>query len=349
MTHDRWANALFLHWKVPSQLVKVLEENTYPFLLDRYSSGDGHDNVGDENQHHTETDDSVWIGLILLTEQNVGPSVGRSKWTTVTHHGVNVRTYVRGIATTTTTTTTTQSSRQQPGIHFSSLECDDEFTSYGANFFGMPYKVARIVRSFEVEHDINQDIRSVTTADISDRITCGADRRQHIQRYRLRSERLSREKPSLWRILSQSIMGMIQTSVPLHSTKITQHSENQNDKSLHKERNTTFTVDCSWSCGNKDANKNADTARDSMFARWVMERYFVYTNKYGLHWRGQVEHDVWPAVDDVTLEYLDISGIESYEPKSMRPILQHMADNTPGSVLFSPGVGPVHFNMLHPV
>jgi len=54
-------------------------------------------------------------------------------------------------------------------------------------------------------------------------------------------------------------------------------------------------------------------------------------------------------VEEVSLTNLSIYGVDSYEPAAMRPLIGHMEKNLPDSVLFSPGVGPVRFNMLKPV
>lgn len=73
MVHDQWANVLFLHWRVPKELEPLLLSTNDFLILDRTPDG------------------SAWIGLILLTEENVGLPVLRSACTTITHHGVNVR------------------------------------------------------------------------------------------------------------------------------------------------------------------------------------------------------------------------------------------------------------------
>ena len=69
----------------------------------------------------------AWLGLVFLTEVNVG--AGMSSFgldtllrkndaigydLTVTHHGLNVRTYVNG-----------------DGVYFFSLECDSPLAAYG--------------------------------------------------------------------------------------------------------------------------------------------------------------------------------------------------------------------------
>jgi len=74
----------------------------------------------------------------------------------------------------------------------------------------------------------------------------------------------------------------------------------------------------------------------------------VYTQKYGLRWKGTIHHKPW-LVEKAVLKGLIIRNIDSYEPKRMRPILQYMAQKEPDSALFSQGVGPIQFEMLRPV
>jgi uncharacterized protein YqjF (DUF2071 family) len=292
MKHERWENVLFLHWKVPLHLEKILEENTHPFVLDRFP---------DENDD-TSGKGSYYVGLVLLTEQGVGPAVGRTRWTTVTHHGVNVRTYVQGVAG-------LRSQQHPPGIHFSSLECNDELTSWGANLFGMPYKVAKIERPSD-------------------------PKMEKTDQFRLVSKRFESHWPSMLRIVVNVFQGALGRT-----------SSSKGDDSGA----ATFQVDCSWSLSTKNHNETIPCSDQvTKFAAWAVERYFVYTNKYALNWSGQVEHGRWP-LKQVRLDNLRISGVDKYEPSAMRPVLQHMADNTPDSVLFSSGVGPVLFNMLRAV
>jgi len=380
MIHDRWANVLFLHWRIPPHLEDVLRQSTAPFLLDRY-------------------DGSAWIGLILLTEHNVGPSIGRSRWTCVTHHGVNVRTYVRGVdrdAGATGGGGEDDGGDSPGGIHFSSLECDDEFTSFGANFFGMPYRVAKVVRSYCVEGTERQrqrqqkqheekEMETVTTTErtrSADEAACcingqiSGNTINGTVRYRVRSQRLRSAAPSFFRILFRTLQW---PATLLHSTKLRYDATNtdagdpsvQNDGTKEDDRPVShpptmaadtqpFTVDCTWTRYDTPLDDNgartvedtpaADRTRDtdSRFSHWAVERYFVFTQKYGRMWRGQVEHEPW-SVERGRLERLEMSGIDNYEPECMRPILRFVAGRLPDSVLFSPGVGPVRFNMLQSV
>jgi uncharacterized protein YqjF (DUF2071 family) len=382
MVHDRWSNVLFLHWRIPSHLEDILKNCTSPFLLDRF-------------------DGSLWIGLILLTEENVGPSVGRTKWTCVTHHGINVRTYVQGIdrdddnddddddaddarATTNgnnNNNNNTEKINNQPrGIHFSSLECDDEFTSFGANFFGMPYQVARMIRNY-----------NFTTSDETNQQENEYKRKRHY--YRIRSERLRSATPSFFRMLFRNLLQWPSRTLHYCTNSKLRNDKNSNNNNLLQDKNTKndrllssvsspnivqvdtehtqqFTVDCSWNVCERSREDNAhsqtqeeekdednDNHNDedldnNQFSKWAVERYFVYTHKYSFSWRGEVEHEPWPVVSSkkkVELEHLEITNIDTYEPKSMRPIISYMSETSPDSILSSPGVGPVQFNMLQPV
>ena len=380
MVHEKWSNVLFLHWRIPSHLEDILKNCTSPFLLDRF-------------------DGSLWIGLILLTEENVGPSIGRTKWTCVTHHGINVRTYVQGIdrddndddddddADDDGVTThdinnnninTEKNCSQSRGIYFSSLECDDEFTSFGANFFGMPYQVARMIRNYNF---IASEGKNQQGNDYL--------RKRH---YRVRSERLRSATPSFFRMLYRNLLqwpssilyyiNHFRNNTNSNSNNLLQDNENtKNDQLISSISSPTivqvdtkqtqqFTVDCSWnvcdrSCEDNaqprtqqeekdedNGNGNGKDLDNKQFSKWAVERYFVYTQKYSCSWRGEVEHEPWPVVSSkkkVELEHLEIANIDTYEPENMRPIISYMAKTSPDSILFSPGVGPVQFNMLQPV
>jgi uncharacterized protein YqjF (DUF2071 family) len=377
MVHEKWSNVLFLHWRIPSHLEDIVKNCTSPFLLDRF-------------------DGSLWIGLIFLTEESVGPSIGRTKWTCVTHHGINVRTYVQGIdrddddadddGVTThdininNSNINIEKNNNQPrGIYFSSLECDDEFTSFGANFFGMPYQVARMIRNY-----------NFTASDEKNQQGNEYQRKRH---YQVRSERLRSSTPSFFRMLFRNLLQWpsrilhctihLRNNINSNSNNILQNNENtKNDKLMSSVSSPTivqvdteqaqqFTVNCSWNIcdrsrednahpqtqeeekdlDNGNGNGNGEYLDKNQFSKWAVERYFVYTQKYGFSWRGEVEHEPWPVVSskNVQLEHLEIANVDKYEPKNMRPIISYMAKTSPDSMLFSPGVGPVLFNMLQPV
>jgi hypothetical protein len=94
MIHDRWENALFLHWKfaVDSPLGRVFADSC-PFRLDALEETSG--DAGDSS-----TQKNYWLGLVLLTERNVGPGnilpglrTLTSSFLTFTHLGANIRAY----------------------------------------------------------------------------------------------------------------------------------------------------------------------------------------------------------------------------------------------------------------
>ena len=113
MRHERWHEALFLHWSLPASAVQRL----LPAGL-TVDTQDG----------------EAWLGLVLLTEQGVGPGLGRRWLPAVSHHGANVRTYVR------------DSSGERPGIFFFSLECSSLLACLGARLFAIPYWPAVMAR-----------------------------------------------------------------------------------------------------------------------------------------------------------------------------------------------------------
>jgi hypothetical protein len=54
-------------------------------------------------------------------------------------------------------------------------------------------------------------------------------------------------------------------------------------------------------------------------------------------------------VQKAKVNRLVLANIDQYEPGHMRTILLHMATTSPDSILFSPGVGPIDFQMLTPL
>jgi len=317
MEHDKWANVLFLHWRVPPNLEPVLQTDCGPFAVDRTPDG------------------SAWIGLVLLTERNVGPPILRER-TCVTHHGANVRTYVAG-----------------GGVHFSSLECDDRLAAAGANFFGMPYVNASIGRRYGLERAedgvggngvIAQELE---TCDTRDRAVCGdGPIVPRLKKFRFASCR-SAGKPTIFNLVRSLFF---EYGASLHRTEL--HLIGPPGRDGEREccvkggggdgaPEKYFSVTCEW-------ERRGTGTEDTELAEFLTERYFVYTRKYGLNWRGEVEHGPWP-VEEASLTNLSISGVDSYEPATIRPLIAYMAKNRPDSVMFSPGVGPVRFNMLRPV
>jgi hypothetical protein len=109
MRHERWHETLFVHYEFPAEQVKR--------LLPRGLELD-------------TLDGKAYVGLVLLTEVAVGLPVCR--WLTMTHHGANVRTYVRR--------------RGTPGIYFFSLECSEALVALGARLATMPYVPATMDR-----------------------------------------------------------------------------------------------------------------------------------------------------------------------------------------------------------
>lgn len=284
-------------------------------------------------------DGSAWICLVLLTEQNVGPILLRSERTCVTHHGANVRTYV------------THHGGENKGIHFSSLECDDRLAATGANFFGMPYVNASIGRRYGLERVEEDGVvgesgaidRELETSVEWDHVVCGdGPIVRRVKTFRFVSRR-SAEKVTVFN-LARSLF-FEYGGASLHRTEL--HPIGEKDHSVEgcgddDVPDNSFAITCKW-----ERHRGLGT-NDTKLAKFLTERYFVYTRKYGLNWRGEAEHEPWP-VEEVSLTNLSISGVDSYEPAAMRPLIGHMEKNLPDSVLFSPGVGPVRFNMLKPV
>ena len=177
MRHDKWANVLFVHWSVPTHLESLLLEELNGTCLcssstvggdDTGAGGDATNNAREIGKSNSRSrfvldrykDGRAYVGLILLSEVNVGPICGRSiKRFLVTHHGANIRTYVRPAIPSKEGTyandaldgDTYDEQLNNRGITFASLECDDAITAAGANVFGMPYKVAIMERTYHFQ------------------------------------------------------------------------------------------------------------------------------------------------------------------------------------------------------
>jgi uncharacterized protein YqjF (DUF2071 family) len=395
MVHDRWSDVLFLHWKVPSHLESCLIDNIpSSFIVDRYPTAVDSDDVNPSSQQHS----CLWIGLILLTEEQVGPAIGRTKWTCVTHHGINVRTYIKGDKKQQQSPPTSieekstrdpwlrrrqRQQQQQPlptpsGIYFFSLECNDEFTSWGANWFGMPYRVANIVRNFQTFTRPDDDDNTTSAGSK----TPAANKAVQFFMSSIRNQ-ANDGKPSLLRVMCRTIQNVIMATwtssiyrtiqkylrhlLPLPSTTSQQLNSNKKQhqstilsSSSRSSAALPFQVECQWTVTdynndhqqNDPSNNNEEEVEHRKFARWLMERYHVYTHKYGLDWIGSISHEPWPLLSQqqVRLDKLYITGVgSSYQPNAVRPILELMSNHQPDSVLFSPGVGPIQFQMLRPI
>lgn len=212
------------------------------------------------------------------------------------------------------------------GILFSSLECNDRFAALGANFFGMPYKVADMERRYYVKGEKEHNDEEIFP---DDNVTHSNSR--SIQKYKLSSVRSLRQS-SLMNLILSIIMPVFRFFLFLPS-----------DSSTKAAATSSFTIECEWE--RRSQHKENDS---SSLTKFFVERYYVYTRRYGLNWRGQVEHDPWP-VERAHLTKLTLSNIDQYEPTAMQPLIQFMATTPPESVLFSPGVGPVEFQLLRPV
>eukprot|EP00746_Dinoflagellata_sp_MGD_P018058 gnl/MRDRNA2_/MRDRNA2_141816_c0_seq1.p1 gnl/MRDRNA2_/MRDRNA2_141816_c0~~gnl/MRDRNA2_/MRDRNA2_141816_c0_seq1.p1 ORF type:complete len:304 (-),score=43.67 gnl/MRDRNA2_/MRDRNA2_141816_c0_seq1:23-934(-) len=124
MKHEKWENALFVHWPVdPLEMEKMLPKHLVPDLFNG----------------------TAWVGLVLLTERGVGPGGSLLEFVRyalkVDHLGANVRTYVRrreGAG---------RGGTGDPGIYFFSLECSSAFAAFGARVAGIPYFFSSMSRS----------------------------------------------------------------------------------------------------------------------------------------------------------------------------------------------------------
>ena len=366
MRHDKWANVLFVHWAVPPDLE--------PLLLDGLNGNDEHGRFElDKYMDGTCANGSrAYVGLVLLTEHNVGPTIGRGfERLLVTHHGANIRTYVRP---TRGCNDDDADDDYWRGITFASLECDDRFTSCGANVFGMPYRVASMERIYHCEeipsmiygerradaangeqkdNDLQALVRknALSSKEVDD-LVCG-DTVTSVASNMMSMKSVRQSSGEMAGIIEKRLSMMTKGSSGLHSSKLVAQSTNttcdfEEDCDMTStnitSRGSGYSVECQWEVRPDEKL----TEEEISMANFFVERYHVYTRKYGLHWRGTVAHEEWP-IQKATIKHLAFSNIGLFAPTSMQPILRHMAENQPDSVLFSRGVGPIDFEFLRPV
>ena len=263
-----------------------------------------------------EADGCAYIGLILLTEQGIQLLPGiLPSWLPFSHYGVNVRTYCRGPNGETSSSSLKNNNHQNdPGIHFASLECDNSFMGLTARIIaGAPYQLANMTRS-----------------DTSS---------SHDTGLFLASQRIlpdSRPWKWLWHITLEFTRRLFRALSFQSSSK----------PQLLPSKPTAFSVECRWERHSDPQNR---VVEDSSFATWVVERYYCYSrNAAGLSWKGTIQHSPWP-LEQVQSYHLQLHNIETYAPIQMQPIVEYISQTPPDSVLYSPGVGPIHFVPLQMV
>ena len=118
MRHEAWDDALFVHYPVDADaLQKLLPPG---LLVDAFEG-------------------VAYIGIVCLSERGIVPwPAGIPLWLVrclgLSHHAVNVRTYVR-------------TAHGPPGIFFFTLECSAALPAVGARLlFNLPYCLARMRR-----------------------------------------------------------------------------------------------------------------------------------------------------------------------------------------------------------
>lgn len=120
MRHEMWSDALFVHFEVD---VAGLQQRLPDGLLVDTHNG------------------KAYVGVVALTEEGIAPwPPGVPLWLVqllgLSHHAVNVRTYVRPAR-----------GSGPPGIYFFSLDCSALLPTVGAKaLFNLPYRFARMRR-----------------------------------------------------------------------------------------------------------------------------------------------------------------------------------------------------------
>ena len=135
MRHDWWGDALFVHYPVDAaQMQAKLPDGLELDLFDGVA----------------------WVGIVLISEEGIMPwppgvPLSMLRWLGLSHHAVNVRTYVRPAG---------GPESSPPGIFFFTLDCDSLLPTIGARLlFNLPYRYApgmRRVRAAERENGHTQ-------------------------------------------------------------------------------------------------------------------------------------------------------------------------------------------------
>ena len=119
MHHERWEDALFLHYEAdPIVLQALLPEG---LVVDTYEG-------------------KAYVGVVALSELGITPTFlphWLRRLLALSHHAVNVRTYVRPVG----------DSENTPGIYFFTLDCSHVLPALGARvLFHLPYRMAAMTR-----------------------------------------------------------------------------------------------------------------------------------------------------------------------------------------------------------
>ncbi|CAD7941174.1 unnamed protein product [Amoebophrya sp. A120] len=345
MIHDAWENVLFVHWKLPlgSPEHDILRKHC-PFHLDE-----------------DPKDRCVWLGLVFLTERNVGPGFlrGGCRWlrdtlhlpALITHHGVNVRTYV-----------------ENDGIYFFSLECDSFLASQGANIFGIPYRMAKIRRDFVLEKAAHQGAVEKTKSD-----SPGSIEDEQVDPDPQLIQKLGRQQGSRMRLQSVRLEGTTRPKDgPTHTTVLLPPSGDNEHRALstansnaqYQDPEGRFDFQCGWTVGRTMPDDSSEKTKDAgdwmRQAKHLVERYRVYSDGavVGGRLSGRVQHDPWPLAR-ADLDYLQLAideskhGATQTDERSSRTEIAQLvhrlvSTRPPDHVCFSSGVGPVAFDFLQP-
>jgi len=118
MHHERWQDALFLHYEAdPTSLQTLLPPG---LIVDTFQN-------------------KAYVGVVALSELGITPTF-LPRWLrrllALSHHAVNVRTYVRPV-----------DGNGEPGIYFFTLDCSHVLPALGARLlFHLPYRLAAMTR-----------------------------------------------------------------------------------------------------------------------------------------------------------------------------------------------------------
>ena len=284
MVHEKWDDALFVHYRVDAEkLQQLLPEG---LEVDLY---------GDEK--------SAWIGVVALTECGIIPTLLFPSWllsfplvrslVAMTHHAVNVRTYVRPATTGPTTSSgddegqkQQQRERGEPGIYFFNLDCSTIPPAAGASiFFNLRYQYARMERSWRGQQQQMEDNSNKNDGSNSK----DNDNGSHIRnRYKHKASTLLDAKespPSLLRVFDstrqRNLFGTFYSrtaSAPYLRAEWTpiedNNQNNQNDSTNDCTNSSTLNDFDEGTVVNNESSLQSPSC--SSFEHFLVERYCLY-------------------------------------------------------------------------
>jgi uncharacterized protein len=122
--YQEWNDSLFLHWKIPVELLKHLIPKD--LIVDTFEG-------------------ETWISLVAFTMEKIRPRGMPAISAISNFHEINLRTYVMR--------------DNKPGVYFLNIEAQKRFSAWTAKILsGLPYEKAKIYRGYNGTHQTYSSI-----------------------------------------------------------------------------------------------------------------------------------------------------------------------------------------------